>query len=275
MVGTIRPGKPEEEVFLEIEEGIGTVFVHRPEKRNAISMDMWKKLTEIVDDCTKNQDVKVIIFRSTTAETFSAGADIAELEGLHEDQKRAEEFNGLPLKLEEQILRSPKPSIAMIQGFCVGGGCQIALACDFRFSDPTGKFGITPAKLGLVYNTSGTKQLVDLVGPSHAKDLLFSGRIIGADEALQMGLINRIIPTNQLIAETYHYAKTIAENAQRSIRGAKTIIDQVLQGATDNSEEIEKLVLDAYASGDFKEGVRAFLKKENRGLRNCNSGFFQ
>jgi len=149
----------------------------------------------------------------------------------------------------------------MISGFCVGGGCKIAVACDFRFTDETGRFGITPAKLGLIYNTPGTKNLVDLVGPSNAKDILFTGRIIGAEEAFQMGLINRIVEKAQLENQTYEFAQHICRNAQLSVRESKTIINRVLSGDVSDSEETSKLVLESFVSEDYREGDSAFLEK--------------
>ncbi|WAA11388.1 enoyl-CoA hydratase-related protein [Fervidibacillus albus] len=254
-------------IFFEIADGIATIFINRPKKQNAINWEMWEALIRVVKHCTENRDVNVMIFRSTTEAAFSSGADISEFESIDHDRLKAVAFNELPLKLEKEIMCSPKPSIALIQGFCVGGGCQIALACDFRFTNSTGKFGIPPAKLGLVYNPSGTKRLVDLVGPSRAKDLLFSGRIIDAEEAFQMGLVNRIFSSEELVEETYRYAKAVSKNAPMSIFGAKKIIEDILQGTVENSEEIERLVFDAYASDDFKEGVSAFLEKRTPNFR--------
>ncbi|WAA13972.1 enoyl-CoA hydratase/isomerase family protein [Fervidibacillus halotolerans] len=262
-----RLSEVKKDVFLQIDDGIGTIVINRPEKQNAIRWEMWESLIHIVTQCTNNPEVKVMIFRSSIETTFSSGADITEFKGIYHNRERAVAFNELPSKLEKVIIDSPKPSIALIQGFCVGGGCQIALACDFRFTDSTGKFGITPAKLGLVYNTSGTKRLVDLVGPSRAKDLLFSGRIIDAEEAFQMGLVNRIVPSEELVEETYRYAKMLAKNAPMSLSGAKKIIEDIFRGSVESSVEIEKMAIDAYTSDDFKEGVHAFLEKRRPNFR--------
>src|SRR5213080_4029452 len=149
---------------------------------------MWKDLIQLVDECNENPNVKIIIFRSISPTAFSAGADISEFSTIRSTVAGAAEYNDITMILEEKIAKCLKPSIAMIQGFCVGGGCEIAVACDFRFSDSSGVFGITPAKLGLVYNTPGTKNVVDLVGPSKAKDILLTGRLLSAEEALNIGL---------------------------------------------------------------------------------------
>ncbi|WP_156324368.1 enoyl-CoA hydratase-related protein [Bacillus sp. FJAT-27251] len=251
----------QKKVYLNVENEIGTIYINRPEKRNALTYGMWEDLAQLVDECNQRRDIKVIVFRSTTEKAFSAGADIGEFKTIRYTAEGAEKYNEATMILEHKIAASEKPSIAMISGFCVGGGCEIAVACDFRFSDHTGRFGITPAKLGLIYNTPGTKNLVELVGPSHAKDILFTGRIIEAEEALAMGLVNRIIQSSRLEAETYSFARLICQNAQMAVRGSKTIINAVLQGEIADSRETAELVLNSFISEDYREGVNAFLEK--------------
>ncbi|MCM3670378.1 enoyl-CoA hydratase-related protein [Mesobacillus maritimus] len=254
-------------VYMKVENGIGTIFINRPEKRNALTYDMWTGLAKLVDDCTNNKEVKVIIFRSTTEKAFSAGADIGEFKTMRYTAEGAEKYNDATMVLEEKIAKCPKPSIAMISGFCVGGGCEIAVACDFRFSNETGRFGITPAKLGLIYNTPGTKNLVELVGPANAKDILFTGRIIDADEALHMGLINRIFEKDALEDQTYDFANLISQNAQMSVRGSKKIINKVLEGELEDSKETAEMVIESFVSEDYREGVTAFLEKRKPNFR--------
>ncbi|MCQ6275387.1 enoyl-CoA hydratase/isomerase family protein [Bacillus sp. V3B] len=235
--------------------------MNRPKKRNALSLDMWKELIQFVDECNENPSVKIIIFRSSSPTAFSAGADINEFSTIRSTAEGAAEYNDITMILEEKIAKSLKPSIAMIQGFCVGGGCEIAVACDFRFSDSSGVFGITPAKLGLVYNTPGTKNVVDLVGPSKAKDILFTGRLLSAEEALSIGLIDRIIDSETLVEEAYQYAKLISNNAQFAVHNSKRIINEVLEGAVKDSEETAQIILDSFTSSDYQEGVKSFLEK--------------
>lgn len=250
-----------ETIFMKVHGHIATIYINRPKKRNALSKAMWEKLTTLVDQCNQDKRVKVIVFRSTVPESFSAGADIQEFQTLRRTPSDVMKFNEITDRLEKKIADGLKPTIAMIQGFCIGGGCEIAVACDFRFSDQSGKFGITPAKLGIIYSTSATKRLVDLIGPSYTKDLLYTGRIIDAEEAWQIGLINRIFHTDELERETYRFAKQIANNAQMSVRGTKKIIHEILQGATTESEEVQQLMIESVHSADYKEGVAAFLEK--------------
>lgn len=250
-----------EDIFLEIDNDIGTIYLNRPEKRNALSYDMWTAVPELIKQCEENRHVKVIRFKSVDPTAFSSGADISEFPTWRSTRERSDQYTQATLIAEEAIMKATKPTIAQIQGFCVGGGCEIAVACDFRFSDETGKFGITPAKLGLVYSTPGTKNLVDLVGPAKAKDILFTGRLLDAEEALRIGLIDQLYSADELEPKTLAYAKMICENAQLSIRGSKRIIYEVLQGATEDSSDISQLVSDSFLSDDFKEGVNAFLEK--------------
>jgi enoyl-CoA hydratase len=247
--------------FLEVKDGMGTIYINRPEKRNALSYDMWEDLIRLVEECETNPLVKILIFRSSSPSAFSAGADISEFRTIRYTAEGAMKYNEITMILENKIAKCQKPSIAMIQGFCVGGGCEIAIACDFRFSDATGLFGITPAKLGLLYNTPGTKNIVDLVGPSRAKDILFTGRLLTADEALRIGLIDRVVDSSQLEGETYDYAQLIAGNAQFAVRGSKRIINEVRHGSITDSEETAQIVLESFTSADYQEGVTAFLEK--------------
>lgn len=248
-------------VFLEKHEEIATIYLNRPNKRNAFSYDMWKAITDLVKQCEEDREVKVIIFRGIDDSAFSAGADISEFKTLRYTAEGADRYNNAALEAEKAIMHVPKPTIAMIQSFCIGGGCEIAVACDFRFSDVNGRFGITPAKLGLVYNLPGTKNLVDLVGPSKTKDILFSGRLLDAEEALRIGLIDRIYSPGEIVDKTYEYARTICKNAQFAVRGSKYVIGKVLEGETEDTEEVSKLVLESFETDDYKEGVNAFLEK--------------
>ncbi|MFZ4451609.1 enoyl-CoA hydratase-related protein [Salibacterium aidingense] len=248
-------------VYVEKKDGIATLYFNRPEKRNALTYEMWKALPDLLDEVDKDQDIKVLILRGSDEKAFAAGADINEFKTLRYSFEGAKEYNNKTLLAEEKLDNLSKPTISLIQGYCVGGGCELAVTCDFRFSDTTGKFAITPAKLGLIYNLPGTKNLVDLVGPASAKDILYSGRILNAEEASDIGLIERLYSPEKVVEETYNYAHCLANNAQISIRGAKRIIREVNKGATEESEEIANLVLSSFDSEDYKEGVQAFLEK--------------
>ncbi|RSL34031.1 hypothetical protein D7Z54_07930 [Salibacterium salarium] len=250
-----------QDIYLVKDGAVATLFFNRPEKRNALTFEMWKKLGSLLDEVEEDRNIKVMILRGVDDTSFAAGADISEFKTLRYSAQGASTYNNATLETEEKLSKLTKPTIAMIQNYCIGGGCELSLACDFRFADKTGKFGITPAKLGLIYNLPGTKNLVDLVGPSGAKDILYSGRIIEADEAYHMRLIDRIYEPDEIAEATYEYAERLAKNAQMSIRGAKTIIQEILNGETQENDKIADLVLSSFESKDYKEGVNAFLEK--------------
>lgn len=248
-------------IYWEKDEGIATIYFNRPEKRNALNLEMWRTIGELMQNFEYDHEVKIVIFRGADETAFAAGADISEFKNFENNPDEAIKHNKTVLETEKLIMDFPKPTVAMIQGFCIGGGCEIAAACDFRFSDETGKFGITPAKIGHIYNTQGTRNVVQLIGPSKTKDILFTGRIIPAEEALNIGLIDRIYPAKDIIASTYGYVEKITKNAQFSVRGSKYIIKNVMEGVTEDTEELSNLIYESYNSADFNEGVRAFMEK--------------
>ncbi|MBB6448690.1 enoyl-CoA hydratase/carnithine racemase [Geomicrobium halophilum] len=259
--------KTKKDIYYEVNNEIATIYFNRPQKRNALTYEIWKEIPEIINECDSNPNVKVIIFQSIDEKAFSAGADISEFKTHRYTAESAAHYNEQTMIAEKAIMNASKPTIAMIQGFCVGGGCEIAVACDFRFSDEKGKFGITPARLGLVYNTPGTKNVVDLVGPAKAKDILYTGRLLNAEEAINIGLIDRIFSSENIQEETKSYARTICDNAQFAVRGSKRIVNEVLEGATEDSDETARLILDSFVSEDYQEGVNAFLDKRKANFK--------
>jgi enoyl-CoA hydratase len=248
-------------IYLEKNKSIATMFFNRPEKRNALTFEMWENIFNLLKEAEEDNQIKVLVIRSVDEIAFSAGADISEFKRLRSSAEGTESYNKVISEAERVLAQLCKPTISMIQGYCVGGGCELSVACDFRFSDTTGKFAITPAKLGFVYNFSGTKQLVDLIGPSKAKDILFSGRILDAEEALQIGLIDRIYLPGEIVEKTYDYANLLARNSQVTIQGVKKVVGEILNGNTSQDEETAKMILSSYQSNDYKEGVQAFNEK--------------
>jgi enoyl-CoA hydratase/carnithine racemase len=247
-------------LFVEASGGVTTLVINRPEKRNAFNHEMWVQLSDLVDQATEDDKTKVLVLRSSDQRAFSAGADISELRQMHGDPTRMATYNQDVRKAENTLAGCPKPTIAMISGFCVGGGCAIAVACDFRFADSTSTFGITPAKLGIVYSLVGTKRLVDLVGPTNAKLLLMSGNLLDAERSQSIGLLTELCDPSHLIETTYAFAKTVASRAQLTVRSAKSIVDMILKGAHSETDESRTLQERALASDDYREGVEAFLE---------------
>ena len=248
-------------IYLEKDGELAWVVINRPDKLGALSQSMWEALPGIAAEIDSDRTIKVAIVRGSTEKAFSAGADISEFEALNadtalRDANRAAITGGL-----RAITGISKPTIAMVRGICMGGGCAVALTCDIRFASPEARLGIPPAKLGLAYTLEDMKQLVDVVGPSHAKSMMFTGRAVPAAEALAIGLVNAVHPLESIERETRDFAALIARNSQFSVRALKQIIGLISAGADAETEASWKLVMDAYDGEDYREGVAAFLGK--------------
>ena len=246
-----------EHLSLEISGPVATLRIDRPAKRNAMSYSMWSALPGLLDLVQKDDDVRVLVLRG--GEHFSAGADIGEFSTLRSGADGAARYSAAVHAGERAIASLGKPTIAAITGFCVGGGCEMALACDIRLASTDAQFGITPAKLGIVYNFTSTKQLVDVVGPAWAKQILFSGEIISASTALRIGLVNEVHAA--LDARVEELAGTIASRAQVSLRGAKSIVNRIVGGQYSEDSDVRDLYDEAVHSAEYAEGVAAFLEK--------------
>ncbi len=254
---------PNSPVFLEKDGPIGRLVLNRPEKRNAMSEAMWASIPDAVTQLDADPDVRVIIVCSSSEKAFSAGADIAELEQIAASPVRQESNRQAIRDAQRMLARAKKPTIAQVAGACMGGGCGIAIHCDMRFAANTARFGITPAKLGIIYPLNDTKQLMDLVGPAKAKSMLFTGRVVDAEEALRIGLVDELFAAEELGERTLSFAHQIAQVSQYSVRGIKQTIRLILDGQHDDDEVTAKMFTDAHTGIDAVEGVRAFLEKRS------------
>ena len=187
-----------DEMLVERDDGIAIVVLNKPGSHNAISLRMYKRIPEVFDALDADSAVKVVVVRGAGTRSFASGADISEFEEVRGSAAAAKAYNEHVANAEHALKRFTKPTIAMVHGYCIGGGCGLALACDLRFADERSRFGITPAKLGLVYSLESTKRLVDVVGPSRAKWILFSGQHVYADDALRLGLVDDLVPADDL-----------------------------------------------------------------------------
>lgn len=248
-------------VLVEVEErGIAVVTLNRPEKRNAISLAVWPRLGEVFRDLAERAEVRVVILTGAGG-NFSAGADISEFATTRNDAVQAASYGVSAGDTSHLIRDYPKPVIAAVHGYGVGGGCGLALNCDFRVGDRTTKMGIPAARLGIVYGAEACRSLVQQVGPSNAKRILFSGKIFGAEDALRFGLLDQIAEDTALDGARA-LALEFVENAPLSIRGAKYIVNAVTRGEDqDQGDEIRLLVDQAFNSEDYREGQRAFREK--------------
>jgi enoyl-CoA hydratase/carnithine racemase len=245
---------------LERDGRVSTLVIDRPEKRNAISQAMWRRFPDLIAEIEQNPDIRVLIVTGRGA-CFAAGADIGEFETAYATRESAAAYLADMARAQNAIMRCAKPTIAMIRGPCVGAGCGIALSCDMRYVDPTARFGITPAKLGMIYTLADTKRLVDAVGFAAAHEILLSGGLIDAIEAERIGLVNRVLPVDDLEPLTRGLAGRIAANARTSLTGVKAILGMIRAGAADDDDASRALFLDALAQDDFIEGSAAFREK--------------
>ncbi len=247
-------------IFLDrVYEGSATLTLNRPEKRNALNVAMWAAIPALIDEATNDPDIKLLFVRGAGA-VFASGADISEMPIVYATAQAAlnndEKIQGAMRAIED----CPKPVIALIEGPCVGGGCGIALACDIRIGAVGSRYGVTPAKLGLVYGAADTRRLVQAVGLSMAKDILFTGRLLDAEEAHAIGLIDQLVDPEDLDDAATDYATKIAAASQYSIRNQKKIL-ALLRGGQDDAVLSRTLFGESFEGADFKEGFDAFMGK--------------
>jgi enoyl-CoA hydratase/carnithine racemase len=244
---------------LDLAGPVARLLLARPDKRNAIDQAMWEALPRRVEEAMTAPDVRVLLLTSDTPGLFCAGADIGEFARESADPRWRAANQAAIRAAQLAIARAPKPVIAAIDGDCVGGGCGLALAADIRIASPRARLGITPAKLGLVYSLHDTKLLTDLVGPGHAKRMLYTGRLLDAAEALRIGLVEELADDPVAAAEAL--AAEIVAASPFSQHGTKAVVRRILDGTTDDDAETAALFDSAFTGPDFAEGVAAFLAR--------------
>jgi enoyl-CoA hydratase/carnithine racemase len=254
------------ELRLDRRGAIAELVIDRPDKRNAMSYDMWVALPGIAAEVDADDTAKVLVLRGAGG-NFCAGADIGEFGERRGTATAARVYNEGVERATHALSGMRKPSIAMIQGFCIGGGCELALACDLRFADSTARFAITPAKLGIVYSFESTRRLAGVVGPSFAKLLLFSANQVSAREAHRVRLIDQLLDPEDLEKITHEFADTVSSRSQVSVRGAKRLIEKAMAGLDEPDQEASSLPIEAVDSADYQEGVAAFLAKRPPAFR--------
>jgi enoyl-CoA hydratase len=250
------------DVLVQHDGPIATVVFNRPRMRNAISLAMWTEIARVTEGLAKDDSVRAVVYRGAGEQAFASGADISEFEEQRKDRDSSLRYGAQTEAARIAIRDVPKPTVAMIYGFCMGGAMAVAMACDLRFAAEGSKFGIPAARLSIVYGADAVGELVDLVGPAYAKDILFSARTIADREALAMGFIQRLLPAGELETYTYDYLRQVAANAPLSVRASKFTVRAKLDGLTDERQEwLKQLALEAFESHDYREGTRAFLEK--------------
>ncbi len=257
-------------IRLERRGAVAALLIDRASRRNALNLAMWETVPAVVTAAEADPAVRVIILRSAVPGIFSAGADIEELAGAASDPYWRRRNQAAIRAAQHALARADKPVIALIEGDCVGGGCGLAIACDLRVAAPGARLGITPARLGLVYSLDDTKLLVDLVGPSQAKRILFTGELLGAAEAQRIGLVDLVADDAAGVAGAL--AESIAAASPHSVRHAKRIVRRILDGQSADDADTLALFADAFDGADHREGVAAFLAKRRPCFGSSRSG---
>jgi enoyl-CoA hydratase/carnithine racemase len=250
-------------LLLQKDGSIGWIVFNQPEKRNAVSQEMWEQMPEYVRDLAADDNIRVVVLRGAGDQAFVAGADISQFKDRRRNMADEEEYRRISGRGQESLTTLGKPLLAMIHGFCIGGGVGIAVGCDLRIAADDARFGVPAARLGLGYHYHGMEKLMKLVGPAYTKEIFFTARTdFSAQDALRMGLVNQVVPKAQLEGFTRDYADRIAHNAPLTLRSAKTTVDQLLRPPAERDLALlEKLMADCFNSQDYQEGVKAFSEK--------------
>jgi enoyl-CoA hydratase/carnithine racemase len=248
------------DIFLNAHGHAAEIVLNRPLKKNAMTVEMWRRIPELADQALAHPGLRLLILRGAGA-AFSGGADIAEFPHLYTTRDAAMENQKTIQAAMRAIENFPLPTLAAIEGSCYGGGCGLALTCDIRMAAESAKFAITPAKLGLVYGVDDTRRLANAVGVARAKDILFTGRTLDAHEALRIGLIDQTVQDGALDDAIRTLMERLSAASAHSARATKDILRRLEQGQRHDSDETRAMFGDAFAGADFQEGFRAFMER--------------
>ena len=241
---------------------VGYLIFNNPERHNAVSLDMWETAGRILDDFRNDNGIGVVVVTGAGGKAFVSGADISRFENERATQEAVAKYNVAVERSYTGVHQFPKPTIAMIRGYCIGGGMGLATCCDLRICTEGSKFGVPAAKLGLGYSYPGLKRLVDIVGLSFAMEIFYTARQFTAAEAQVMGLVNRVVPDGELEKYVKDYADTIAGNAPLTIKAVKATVAEVVKHDSERDIARSQALVEAcYASRDYEEGRKAFMEK--------------
>ncbi len=240
---------------LEIDGQTGHLLIDRAASRNAFNMAMWDAFPRLLAEAASQTELRLLVIRAADGGTFCAGADIKELLANKDDAAWRSANQAAINRAQYELARLSLPTLAFVEGDCIGGGCGIALACDLRVAKPKARFGITPAKLGLVYPLHDVKLLTDLVGPGQAKRILYTGSLLDAEEARRIGLV-------ELVADSHdELSSAILAASPHSIRETKQFVRRVLDGQIEDDADTLRIFAEAFTGSDFLEGTTAFVEK--------------
>ena len=243
-------------------DGIGWMIFNNPEKLNAISLEMWEAALEAMADFSADSAVRVMVVTGAGGKAFASGADISKFKDERQEAEAVAHYQATTQQAYSALQSMAIPTIAMIRGWCIGGGTAAAVCCDIRVCTENAKFGVPAAKLGLGYGLNRAQPLVDLIGPAYAKEMFFTGRQFDAREAERMGLVNRVVADDALEAVVDEMARAIAANAPLTVRCAKLVVGEALKNVDERDvAACERAVAACFASNDYREGQAAFMEK--------------
>jgi enoyl-CoA hydratase/carnithine racemase len=241
---------------------IGWVVFNNPDRHNATSYEMWQALPVVLGAYVRDPEVRVIVLRGAGEKAFSAGADISQFKEKRSSTEAVKEYNTAADAANQALRECVKPTIAMIRGYCIGGGTAIAAGCDIRVAADDARFGVPAARLGLGYRFEGIKRLASIVGPSATAEIFFTARQFTAQEALQMGLVNRVVPAAEIESYIEDHARTIAVNAPLTLAAVKRSLIELQKDPAERNLALCQSMVDAcFASEDYREGQAAFMEK--------------
>jgi len=244
------------------EGGVGIVTFNNPERLNAVSLDMWEATKRILDDFAADNDIRVVVLTGAGGKAFVSGADISRFESERANLEASRAYSAKSEAAYASIYEFPKPTIAMIRGYCIGGGLGLATCCDLRIATDNSRFAVPAAKLGIGYGYVGLRRLVDIVGPAFAKEIFYTARQFDAQEALTMGLVNRVVPAADLENAVNAITDMICANAPLTIKAVKYTVGEILKDeAKRNVKRTVEMVETCFTSNDYNEGRAAFMEK--------------
>jgi enoyl-CoA hydratase/carnithine racemase len=251
-----------DKLIARVDGAIGWVIFNNPERHNATSFEMWQAMPLVLDAYVKDPGVRVIVFRGIGENAFSAGADISQFKEKRSSPEAVDAYNSAADSANRALRECPKPTIAMVRGYCIGGGTAVAVGCDIRIASDDARFAVPAAKLGLGYRFEGIQRLASIVGPAFTAEIFFTARQFTAEEALQMGLVNRVVPAAEVERYTLDFASTIGANAPLTVAAVKrSLIELQKDPAGRNLDHCQRMVDACFASEDYREGQSAFMEK--------------
>lgn len=249
-------------ILVDVIGPVATITLNRPEVRNAFNVGMWRALQHAVEEVSAKREVRAIVIKGAGDKAFAAGADVKEFDTERSNVPQSQRYSHMLETALGSLAEAPQPVIAVIRGYCVGGGCELANACDIRIGADDARVGITPAKLGIILGFQEVRELVAVVGAGKAKEMLFTGRLMDAQEALRVGWLNHVVPVDELETFTNDFVQNLIQNAPLTIEAAKRAVNACLPGPDGHTvmQQIESYVR-GFAGRDYQEGVASFREK--------------